>query len=61
MPTDIPDRAVAVARASPARSASPRESRSPRSPRGFFAAGPSEEESFLLEAIRAALGDLLGD
>ena len=54
VPTDIPDRAVAVARASPARSASPRESRSPRSPRGFFAAGPSEEESFLLEAIRAA-------
>ena len=51
-PTDIPDRAVAVARASPARSASPRDSRSPRSPRG--AAGPSEEESFLLEAIRAA-------
>ena len=51
-PTDIPDRAVAVARASPARSASPRESRSPRSPRG--GAGPSEEESFLLEAIRAA-------
>ena len=50
--TDIPDRAVAVARASPARSASPRESRSPLSPRG--AAAPSEEESFLLEAIRAA-------